>query len=593
MKKITQIVVFLFLLVSLVGCNNVKQEETPTPKKENTYAQTDDESFYAFLDEEFKNMMEADFLNNHYTLKDPSKMNIAKPKPELKPSDYTLKSYEEDGEDAKESLDKLESFDISKLSEKQYYDYVAYKNYISHVVELNKYPMFDSAFSLGNGLNDNLLTTFLEFKFRNETDIKDYLTILKQADEYIDAAIEFTKLQAKDGYFMSDYAVDEKIVDIDKFISKTTDNELIVTFNKMIDEDTTITKEQKEKYKEENKNIVLNEYIPANVKIKEELTKLKGSRKIEGGVANYPGGKEFYELYLQFKTGTDYTSKEMFDMLDEYIYTTLMDLQKEIKNNPTGFQYGKVDTSSLEKMSTEDMLEFLKENLETQFPKGPDVKYKISYLDPTTANEKVLAYYLSPPIDDIEDNVIKVNPKSSDDLFNLYVTVAHEGFPGHLYQTTYHLNTNPHPIRDMFNDISYSEGWAMYTETCAIDFLDISKEEKIYEKVNIKFGYALSAVIDIGVNGLGWTYDETKDYLSTYGYDDITDDLYQGAIADPGSIVPYGFGLMTFDNYRSKAEKILKKKFDVFKYHEMLLNNGRRPLSVLETDVNKFINENK
>ena len=50
---------------------------------------------------------------------------------------------------------------------------------------------------------------------------------------------------------------------------------------------------------------------------------------------------------------------------------------------------------------------------------------------------------------------------------------------------------------------------------------------------------------------------------------------------------------MTFDNYRSKAEKILKKKFDVFKYHEMLLNNGRRPLSVLETDVNKFINENK
>ena len=38
-----------------------------------------------------------------------------------------------------------------------------------------------------------------------------------------------------------------------------------------------------------------------------------------------------------------------------------------------------------------------------EFPKGPEVTFTASYLDPSVANDAIVAYYMQPPIDDFSN----------------------------------------------------------------------------------------------------------------------------------------------------------------------------------------------
>ena len=251
----------------------------------------------------------------------------------------------------------------------------------------------------------------MEFNFRHVEEYEDYLNLLEDVPEYIEAALELTRYQAENGYFMTDGAVDETIKSIDSFTSKTEDNELITSFNESVDDNKKLSDDLKEEYKKRNKDLILNSFIPAYKDIRKELISLKGSRSIDGGLALYENGAEYYSLYVKNKTGSDLSIQELFDMCDEYLVKLIKDYITAYQKDPDAFDEISYEVTQLEEFETEDILEFVKENMSKDFPQGPNVNYKISYLDETTANPNVLAYYLIPPIDLISENIIRVNPK--------------------------------------------------------------------------------------------------------------------------------------------------------------------------------------
>lgn len=584
MKKLLVLIVSFLMIISIFGCSNKTKVDIKHSDKENV-------EFNEFLDKEFKEAMEADYLNNHYTLNDSKAMGIVKPEPKLDPKDFDLESYEDFIEDAQLSLEELKAFDKESLSEKQYYDYLDYENNLNNYLELNKYPLFDNYFSPSNGIQENLLTIFMEFDFRHADEFEDYLSLLEGVPEYMDAAIELTKYQAINGHFLSDNAVDQTVSGIDRFTSKLEDNELIASFDYSVDINEDLTEAQKIDLKARNKDLILNSFIPTYLNLRKELISLKGSRSVEGGLANFKDGKEYYSLYIKNQTGLDLSVKQLFDMLDSYLQKTLKNYAQAYMKDSESFESVSYEINQLKDFETEDILEFVKENMSKDFPQGPDVNYSISYLDETTANSSILAYYLNPPVDMISENVIRVNPNTGEDKIQLYSTVSHEGFPGHLYQITYDLNTKPHPIRTNISNISYTEGWAMYTELIAFDYLDLTEAENITYKLDVQFGYVLSAALDLAVNGLGYDYNKTEKWLSEYIEARYIKEMYEGAIDDPGLIVPYGVGLVYYDNLRDKAEDKLKDKFNVVDFHQVILKNSDRPLSILESDVDKYIYE--
>lgn len=544
----------------------------------------DNEEFEQFMMDEFLDTLESDYLNMHFTVSDYHNWNIEKP--ELIFADATLGSYNEAIEENQRILKELEQFDYNSLSSRQQYDYDVLHKYLIDNTDMNRYPMLDSYFNPNSGVLDNIITNFTEFVFRREEDIQDYLVILKDVQTFLRDAIELTQQQASQGIFLTDTLLDETEAFITKFTEKKEDNALIVVFDEQIDTLDFLDNAQKEAYKKENKDIVLNTIIPAYRMVGEELEKLRGSNRYEGGVANYPNGKEYYAALARYKSSADKSIEEELKNCEEFL-KEVVDLYMTTTATDSAwyaYMFEQVDLST-----PEQTLKYLENHLDA-YPKGPEVTYKGTYLDPSVTNDAVVAYYMEPPIDNIKENVIKINGDSVSDMNGLYETLAHEGFPGHLYQITWYLNTNPNPLRAVLSNIGYTEGWAMYTETQSWATSGLDGDVAMLHALETAMGYVMDAYVDLGVNGLGWDLEKTEDELERIGLSGSSAELlYDFVVSRPGMIVPYGYGMVEFYRLRGKATTALGDDFDEVEFHEVLLTNGDRPFELVEKDVDAYI----
>lgn len=539
-----------------------------------------EESFSDFEDELFQEMMSEDYTTLHFSLRDYQKYGIEKP--DVNIGDASWDDYEDSVEDCDEYLKKLQSFDYDSLSETEQKDYRTIAFYLERNKELNSYPYFDWAFNSAEGVIDNLLTTFTEFVFYEKEDIDDYLATLSSVPAYLDQCLENTKKQAAKGYFLTDAMLKATEDAIEKFVDKKDDNELIKIFNENIDAFDGLSAEEKEAYKKKNQEIVLNAYIPSYEKVAEELQKLKGSRKADYNVSSLDGGSEYYAALARYKTSIDADVETILDICTQYIEKSVDELYDIMQN------HSEVTEETLDFDSAEDVLSYLEGHLDA-FPVLDKVYYNVQYLDPSVANDSIVAYYLSPPVDDMRDNVIKINGDNVSDVIDLYTTLAHEGFPGHLYQTNYYIQQQPSLLRTQLTMMGYQEGWGMFAEGQALHVSGLSEYASEYQKINIELNYVLSAAVDLGVNGLGWSTKDVSKYLDRLDLNSsIAKDLYDFATLQPGTILPYGVGIAMFELLENKAKNALGNDFDQKAFNEVLLNDGNRPFEVVEDDVNAY-----
>lgn len=539
-----------------------------------------EESFSDFEDELFQEMMSEDYTTLHFSLRDYQKYGIEKP--DVNIGDASWDDYEDNVEDCDEYLKKLQSFDYDSLSETEQKDYRTISFYLERNKELNSYPYFGWAFNSAEGVIDNLLTTFTEFVFYEKEDIDDYLATLASVPAYLDQCLENTKKQAAKGYFLTDAMLKATEDAIKKFVDKKDDNELIKIFDENIDAFDGLSAEEKEAYKKKNREIVLNAYIPSYEKVAEELQKLKGSRKADYNVSSLDGGSEYYAALARYKTSIDADVETILDICTQYIEKSVDELYDIMQN------HSEVTEETLDFDSAEDVLSYLEGHLDA-FPVLDKVYYNVQYLDPSVANDSIVAYYLSPPVDDMRDNVIKINGDNVSDVLDLYTTLAHEGFPGHLYQTNYYIQQQPSLLRTQLTMMGYQEGWGMFAEGQALHVSGLSEYASEYQKINIELNYVLSAVVDLGVNGLGWSTKDVSKYLDRLDLNSsIAKDLYDFATLQPGTILPYGVGIAMFELLENKAKNALGNDFDQKAFNEVLLNDGNRPFEVVEDDVNAY-----
>ena len=545
-------------------------------------------SFDQFMEDEFIETMESDYMTMHFNVRNYKALGIEKP--ELTLGDASWESFEDAAEIYDEALRKLQTFDYNSLSRTQQVDYDSYKYYLECMRNLDRYPVLNDYYNPYDGIIDNILTNFTEFVFYEKEDAEDYLTVLESVPAFMEDALDVTRRQAKAGFFLTDAMLDEAEEMIADFTAKKEDNELIVIFNENMDSFSALTEKEKTEYKKRNREIVLNTIIPCYRHVIEELEKLRGSRNFEDGLYNYrDGGEEFYRALVRYKTSSTMSVEDQIELLEEFLmdlideYVELYYENRDIDN--------RFDRQIVKLKTPEETLAYLKDHLQ-DYPDGPAVEYESSYLDKSLENEAVIAYYITPPFDDFQNNVIKINGGNIEDENGLYETLAHEGFPGHLYQITWYLATNPAKIRSVADHIGYGEGWGMYAEVSAWDNAGLDDDVERLHKIWTALSYAEDAAVDLGVNGLGWDIDDIENFLDQVGLNsDYAQDLMDFVVERPGLILPYGCGLMRFWNLRENAEKQLGNKFDAKAFHTVLLSGGSRPFEMVEADVEQYIQE--
>lgn len=586
-KKITAVAVSALLLFSVSGCN-----------RSTGVAATPDADFDAFLEDLFLEEVTSDTLSLHFTLRDPEGYGIEDMEPTL--GDFTDRDFSnsaEDWEDVEATFKKLKSFRYSDLDEKQQLTYDILYHYIEQELSMKNCNYQGTVFGQVTGVQSNMPLNMSLYEFYSADDVEDYLALMEQLDDYFDYCIAYEQFRTEEGYGMSDGAIDDAIEQCEEFLAHTDDNYLITTFDHRVDALEGLSDTERASYKDQNRNTVLNTIVPAYESMINDLNALKGKGEDRGGICNYEDGKEYYEYIVSHKTGSSKSIEEMKAVLEQVLDDAIEMSYDVYVNAPDVYMeyYGDENFVVQGMSEPESFLEYYKQEMALEFPTPPEVNYTISDIDPAIADIVSPAFCVTPCIDDYTENVIQVNrSKDNGGSGGLSAMYAHEGYPGHLYQLTYFLSTDPYPVRDTLSFLGYDEGWAMYVEMRSYNWVTYEDYDSKYvremyvagELMNIAF----CCLADINVNYYGYTVEELSTYMDDLGFNgSAAQGLYDMMVEEPGYYPQYFVGYLEFAELRNYAKNALGADFDEVAYHQVILETGPCDFDTLRAQMDKYI----
>lgn len=575
-RRVISAVMTAVIILTICGCRTYISEE---------------EAFSEYLDEVFSENVTSDTITLHYTLAYPENYGITSKKVTLGDADISEEKINKEKNESKRAILELEKFKYDLLNEEQQLIYDLLMDSYEINLKFYDYIYFYEPFAYTSGLQTNLPISLAEYKFYDEADVKDYLELIEQVDEYIAKYLEFEEEKSKRGYFMSRNSAEEVIRQCEEYIEIPKENILIDTFNDKIDALSEIDSLKAEEYKEENEQLIYNNVISAYEDIIEVFTDLKETGLYGQGIANYPNGEEYYEYLLKSYTGTEKTAKEVIEVLDKSLDEAISKLINLAEKDYEGYIAYIEDYSNMyREIKPEDAIEFFKEAMADKFPEMPELNYTISAVHESLEGIVSPAYYMVPAIDDYKDNAIYINygSKGASDLWS---TLAHEGIYGHMYQQTYFLESEPHPIRVLLSYKGYSEGWATYVEMMSYDYYDYdNKSYAEFEKINAAINLLVSARIDIGVNYEGWDLEDTELFLTEYGFEKGgAKSIVDYVSAEPANYQMYCTGWLELEAIRKEAEVRLGDKFDEAEFHKLILDAGPCSFNILNKKLDVYI----
>lgn len=586
-----QILAYIGIIIFAVhgsGCSNMNQtldEITDvTVNKEETQA-----SFDEFVNQLFVEDVQSDSITLNYTLSKPEEYGITDFTPTL--GDASVKKMKEELVSAENTYKKLSNFPRSALTKDQQLLYDILLDYYTMDGTEEKFLLYGEPLGNTTGIQGQLPVLLAEYNFYDKDDISDYIKVLLSVEDYFSQIIEYEKEKSKAGLFMSNTTADNIISQCQDFIENPEENYLIDIFNDRIDNYEGLTKEEKENFKKENKDAILNHVIPAYELLIEGLKSLKNTGKNDGGVCHFPDGKEYYEKLAQGITGSDMSIKDMKSALSKTMRNASLKMNSIFQNDEQ--IYDDYINMKFPKQDPEKILAYLEDAVKKDFPALEPVNCTIKYVHKSLEDHLSPAFYLTPAIDNFSENSVYINGSKDNDLTQIFPTVAHESYPGHLLQCVYFNQQEPYPIRSLMNYGGYSEGWATYCEMYSYDISGLEENVAEFAKQYQILTLCLYAQMDIGVNYDGWDLDELKNFLANYGITDekVAKSIYDLVIDDPANYLQYVIGYIEFATLRDTAEEKLGDKFSAKAFHTFLLDMGPAPFSLISEYMDAWMDE--
>lgn len=537
-----------------------------------------DKEFEAFTREIFCTETSSNTISLHYSLKEPEAYGI-------EDAPLTFGSFSTDASDvlaaAENMQEALGRFNPRELTVENRITYDVLEYYLKAVKKSAKYMLYEEPLSLVSGVQTQLPVVLSEYRFYDREDVDTYLALLKTAGGYFESLIEFEQEKSKAGLFMSDDAADTVIEQCSAFLNMGDGNYLYSTFADRIQEVDELTEKEKSEYIQDNALSVSDYIFPAYEKLISEIEKLKGTGKNEKGLCYLPEGKQYYEFVAEQSTGSDRSVEEMEDLTRRQISDDLTAMEQVLGITANE---AKEAANQMGTGSAEVILSRLEEGISATFPEAPATALEVKYVPQEMEEHLSPAFYMIPAIDNTRENVIYINQAHMGDDLTLFTTLAHEGYPGHLYQTIYYEGTDPDPVRSIFNFGGYVEGWATYAEMGSYYLMPVSREQAVLLQKNASIILGLYALADIGIHYEGWTRMDTAAFFSNYGITDgrAVDRIYELIIGSPGNYLKYYIGYVEFLELKKDWAEEKGDDFRQKEFHESVLRVGPAPFQIVE-----------
>lgn len=548
--------------------------------------QNADEEFSEYTHNLFCQEVSGSTITLHYTLKDPSSYGI-----ENVPVTYGRCTTDTRAICAAVENEQahLHSHKRSQLSKENQLTYDVLDDYLNTSLSLAPYSLYEEPLAPLTGTQAQLPILLSEYQFYTSEDADTYLELLTKTPEYFQSILEFEQAKAEAGLFMASYTVDDIVKECRTFVNLGEKHYLYSSFTERLDELSDLSNDQKETY--ENKNSeYLKEYVfPAYTELAEGLSALRTAGKNKNGLCYLPEGKKYYEFLVARETGSDRSIQELQTLTSRQIMEDLTAMQETL-SNISSEQISSVSSdlfnsqgSLLENNEPSSILADLESQIDGNFPELPPVTTKVKYVQESMEEYLSPAFYMVPAIDNTEQNVIYINQSRMTDDISLFTTLAHEGYPGHLYQNVYYAHQKPDPIRCVLNYSGYTEGWATYSEMLSYYYTPLSQEQATLFQRNTSVILGLYALADMGIHYDGWSLLDTVSFFHTYGITDPTtiEDIYDLIIADPANYLKYYIGYVEFLELKKDAVEKWGENFTQKKFHKAVLDIGPTSFNVI------------
>ena len=555
-----------------------KSVPTPTPA---SWASVEEEqtAFDEFLTEVFVSQMSsADHLTLHFRLEHPEAYGIE--------VTYGFEEDEYDSERAyqefKASLTGLDAFTYDHLTDAQKvnYDRLMYELDLTERYRSVDYNCVNNyLMASNNNAVEGIMSALCEYAFVEDKDYADFLKDLEASADYLDVLFKEMKHLCEIGACPSQDMYDTTIDNLNGLCKK---NNIILAAFRANAADAGMDAATIEQRAEEVNKIIQEKLIPAAEVMRSNVMTLKEYiEEPKGLAARGAGGQEYYSYLAQASTGSNLALDDMYTYLDKKI-NGLINTYRSVylRDMDCINRYSALDYDASDYVTVIDRLKKLTAD---DFPAIRDTKYTVSALADELCVDGVLAYFLVPQADNPDRKVIRVNPKSKVSNVELYATLAHEGYPGHLYQDEYFRSSEGYHIIDTaFTYTGYGEGWAKLMEREAYRWLTDGDESVMFLcEFESFYSNSVVALCDIGVNYYGWDVKQVQSYLAGTLYGDnpaIAKNVVEFVTSDPAMLLPYTYSFFQCEDI---INELMDKGMTRMEAYTAFLNVGPASTCVL------------
>lgn len=572
----------LFISSSLCGC---RIQQTATQQ-----------TFDAYLAKLPKESIEDDDLNLAYLFAHPQAYGFSSTLYNL--PYQNIEDYKEAEDTKRTILQELSQFDVSKLSEEQQDTHAILTDYYTRSLGADVFYYLDQR-QLGSyiGFQAQLPLLLSEYPITDKEDLERYFHILETSDESFQKYAQIEEERQMQGVGMSQGIMDKVIAQCRNFSSEKRPF-LIDVINAKIDALENLDETEKTAAKQRNEELLQNSFVQAYAHLQETLETID-VRTPEAGLAHLPLGKEYYSYLVKKNCGIDDTIPQIKEYFSERLEKLKMQLEQLIQANPQVYQdlqeTGIENLTYTKKQSFTEVIDYLGEQITRDFPDVGTLTYDITIVPDAMKDNFSPAAYLQGKIDADEQTPehIWVN---GDFQPSMFPTLAHEGYPGHMYQHTYFKQQRLPTIRYLIDYNGYSEGWATYVEYQAWKYADVEEAEKTalhMVSLNAQISACLISLMDIHIHYDGYSYEQYVEEMKQNFTSDETKlkEQWYNFLETPSNYLQYYLNGAKYTDLYEEAKAVLKEKFDSRSFHKILLEDGPVPYSFLKEKVDAYITQ--
>lgn len=558
--------------------------------------------FHRMTNAYFARSLENDALTLHFTLADPESYGIALKNAALPV--YSKEASLASAEFAQDFLDRLLHINPDRLKDQDRYTYDLLYSFLECRIAGEEFACYEEPLSPSSGMQSELPILFAEYTLRSREDVDTYLSLLESVPPYLQGLADFEAEKAQAGLFMTAADAQNVISQCDRIMDETAlhagSHFLQVTFANRLEalyDEKLLSAEEKAFYLTENDRILTTAVLPAYQKLGDDMLLLSGTGQYDGGLWETPKGREYYAWLVNRTTGS------MLDM--DGIYAIL---QKTFQKNFSEFKtlcsrYRELtgNTPDLSRLSEgfplsdpTAILSDLQNRMEEDFPSlaalsSETISCTIKDVDTALELYTSPAFYMTPPIDDLYHNTICLNRASTSDGLELYTTLAHEGYPGHLYQTVYsslYASAQKElPIRELLSYGGYVEGWAYYTEQLSYDYAaDLlgSADSRSAAAILCRLASVqrdlqinLFSLLDVSLHYYGASREDILRSLTSFGLpEESAERIYHYLRTAPATYLKYYVGYLEMTALKNRAKQQWGEDFTPLRFHRFVLEAG-------------------